>query len=134
MTNKFVLDDTTVFTINSQAIACATEVSFDESADVYFAQCGGASGTGVKEPVVGMKQVTGSLTVELSNNDTAKLGYIAPGVSGALLLQPQGATAGNISITATALTITGRQIRTSSNGFSTATANFVCDSFTIAAA
>ena len=134
MTNKFVLDDSSVFTIGSDAITCATEVSFDESADVYFAQCGGASGSGVKEPVVGTKQVTGTITAELTNADVTVANYLAPGDSGTLTFYPQGNVASNIKISATLLTVTGRQLRFGSNGLATITAPFVLDSFVIAAA
>ena len=130
---KFILDNTSVFSIGGNALTCITEVNFDENADVYFAQCGAASGS-VRQPIVGTAQVTGSITIELDADDVAELGYIDLGDSGALLFQPQGDVSGNLEISATTLTVTGRNLRFSSTGTATGTANFSLDSFAIAAA
>ena len=130
---KFILDNTSVFSIGGNALTCITEVNFDESADTYFSQCAAASGS-VRFPVIGTGQVTGSITIELDHNDTTELGYIDIGDSGALLFYPQGNTATYLKISATTMTITGRNMRYSSTGLAMGTANFALDSLTIAAA
>lgn len=131
--SKFVLDDSSEFTIGADSVDCFTEIEFDESADVYFSQCAVAQGA-PHEPVVGGKQVTGTLTAELKEDDVSKAGYLAVGASDTLTCYPRGNVSGNLKITSTAITITGRQIRLSSTGLATIVAPFVMKDITLAAA
>jgi hypothetical protein len=66
-------------------------------------------------------------------DDVAELAYVAPLVTGALVLRPAGITAGNISIASSAFKITGRSLSLSSTGLTTYTCNFVMDNITVAA-
>jgi hypothetical protein len=82
--------------------------------------------------VLGAKVVTGSFSGEVEMDDVAELAYVAPLVTGALVLKPAGITAGNISIASSAFKITGRSLSLSSTGLTTYTCNFVMDNITIA--
>lgn len=131
--SKFILDDSSTITIGGDAITCFTEIEFDESADTFFAQCAGASGA-PKEPVVGMSQITGTITAELKDDDVTMAGYLAVGASGALVCYPRGNVLTYLKIASTALTISGRQIRLSSGGLATISAPFVMKDLTLSAA
>lgn len=132
MAADFILDEKSTFSVNGNAITCMTEISFDETADVYFGSCGVAAGAG-RAPIVGTKRVTGTVTFEPSKTDTTLIGYVDIGVSGALLCYPQGNTSTYQKISATTMYITGRQIRISSSGVPTVVANFAADGLTVAA-
>lgn len=129
----FILDNTSTFTIASNSITCMTGFSFDESADVYYSNCAAAAGA-AQTPIVGTKRVTGSITFEPSKTDTALMGYVDIGATGALVAYPKGNTSTYLKISAAALTISGRQQTYSSTGVPTVVANFVCDGLTVAAA
>ena len=127
---KFRLSSASVFTIGGNAVPCPTAVSTDESIDTYISECAGQT---VKAHVLGSKVVTGSFSGEVEVDDITELGYIAPAVTGALVLRPAGNTAGNIAITSSAFKITGRSLAFSSTGLTTYTCSFVMDNITIAA-
>jgi hypothetical protein len=129
--SKFVLNSNSVLSIGANAITCVTTVTTDESVDDIIAECFGADG--YKEHVLAGTNVTGSFTFEAEADDVDILGYIAPKTAGALILQPNGATAGDIKITSTNLQITQRSFTVSRGGLATGTASFVCDDLTIAA-
>lgn len=129
----FILDNTSTFTIGANAITCMTGFSFDESADVYYSNCAAASAS-AQTPIVGKKRVTGSITFEPDKDDVTVVNYVEVGDSGALIAYPQGNTSTYLKISATTLTISGRQMTYSSTGVPTVVANFVCDGLTVAAA
>jgi hypothetical protein len=127
---KFRLSSASVFTIGGNAVPCPTSISTDESMDDYISECAGLT---VKTHVLGAKVVTGSFSGEVEMDDVAELAYVAPLVTGALVLRPAGITAGNISIASSAFKITGRSLSLSSTGLTTYTCNFVMDNITVAA-
>lgn len=128
---KFRIGSTAVFTIATQAVPCPTSFVLDESMDDYISDC---ATNAVKQHVLGAKNVTGSFSGEVEDNGVVALGYVAPGVSGALNFQPAGTTTGFITITSTKIQITGRSFNTSATGLTTFTCQFVLDDITIAAA
>jgi hypothetical protein len=125
---KFRLTSATVFTIAAQAVPCPTSISLDETMDDYISDC---AANAVKEHVLGAKAVSGSFSGETEHNGATALGYVAPGVTGALILQPAGNTAGNITITSSAFKITSRSLGMSATGLTTYTCNFVMDNITV---
>jgi hypothetical protein len=110
-----------------------TEISFDETADVYFGSCGAAAGS-ARVPIVGSKRVTGTVTFEPSKTDVTLVNLVEVGDTGALTCYPAGNTLTHLKISAAAIHITGRQMRISSSGVPTVVANFATDGLTIAAA
>jgi len=133
MAANFILDNTSTLAIGAGSITCMTEISFDETADVYFGSCGAASGS-ARAPIVGSKRVTGTVTFEPSKTDVTLVNLVEVGDTGALVAYPQGNTLTYLKISAAALYITGRQMRLSSSGVPTVVANFACDGLTVAAA
>ena len=103
----FRLSSDSVLTLDANAITCVTEISFPEAADVYWSDCDDASGN--LAHLAGGVKGEGRFTAELQNDDITQLGYVAPLVTGALVCQPNGTTAGDIKITATKFTILSRE-------------------------
>jgi hypothetical protein len=126
---KFRLSSASIFTIGGNAVPCPTSVSFDESVDDYISECAAQT---VKAHVLGAMSVSGSFSGEVEADDVTELGYIAPSVTGALILEPAGNTVGNIVVSSSAFKITGRSLAFSSTGLSTYTCTFVMDNITIA--
>ena len=127
---KFRLTSATVFTIAAQTVPCPTSISMDETMDDYISDC---AANAVKEHVLGAKAVSGSFSGEVENDGVAGLGYVAPGVTGALVLQPAGNTATYITITSSAFKIISRSMGMSATGLTTYTCNFVMDNVTVGA-
>lgn len=125
---KFRLGTTAVFTIAAQTVPCPTTISTDETMDVFISEC---AANAVKEHVLGAKVAGGSFSGEVDSAGAASLAFIAPGVTGALVLQPAGNTAGNLTITSSAFKVTSRSLGMSSTGLTTYTCNFVMDNITI---
>ena len=128
---KFRLNNASVLSINSQTITCVTEVNLDEAVDVYISEC--EDGASFKSQVLGGMTINGSLTYEVETTGAAVMAYLAPLVTGAFLLQPNGAVTDDIQITALACTITGRSVATSRTGLVTATATFFLNDITVEA-
>lgn len=125
---KFRLGSTAVFTIGGNAVPCPTSIALDESLDVFISDC---AANATKEHVLGAKVVSGSFAGEIENNGAVAFAYVAPGVTGALVLQPAGNTAGNITITSSAFKVTSRSLSMSSTGLTTYSCNFVMDNVTV---
>ena len=80
--------------------------------------------------ILGQRTVGGSFSGEVESDADTELAYVAKGVSGALLLQPNGTTGGDLKFTATRLLITSRDVAMTSTGLTTYTCNFVLDDLT----
>jgi hypothetical protein len=127
---KFRLNSATVFTIATNAVPCPTAFNVDRNMDVYISEC--ATGT-VKEHVLGDIVVSGSFSGEIAADGVTALTYIAPKVSGALVLQPMGATGGTVQILSSDFKITSRSLAATTTGLTTYTCNFVMNQITISA-
>lgn len=118
------------FSLNGNDLTCLQTVSTSEALDVLVIECAGATS---KEKVMGLSDITCTLTIALETNDVTMLGYIAPNASGAVVWNMNGATTGDISITSTNATVSDRTISNPVNGFATAAVTIQFDDITIGA-
>lgn len=126
---KFRLSKDSVLTINSQTIICVTDVTLDQAVDTFISECEDTNS--FKAQILGGMTIGGTLTYEVEAVSATMLGYLAPKVAGAFLLQPADDTAGNIQITALDCRITGRSLATSRTGLVTGTGTFVLNDITV---
>ena len=124
---KFRLNSTTVFTFDGNAVPCPTGITFNEVNENYLSECPSQT---IKANVAGIGNLTGSISGEVDAAGATTMGYIAVGTAGALVLQPTGATSGELSISSTNMQITSLNETLSSTGLTTYTANFVLDDLT----
>ena len=118
------------FSLGANALTCIQTVSTSESLDVLVIECAGA---GAKEKIMGLADVTCTLTIALETDDVTMLGYIDPDTSGAVIWNLNGATSGDITITSTNATVSDRSISNPVNGFATAAVTIQFDDITIGA-
>ena len=124
---KFRLNSNSVFTIATNTVPCPTSITLNDAADDYVSNCAGLTN---KAHILGQRTVGGSFSGEVESDADTELAYVAKGVSGALLLQPNGTTGGDLKFTATRLLITGRDVAMTSTGLTTYTCSFVLDDLT----
>ena len=125
---KFRLNPNSVFTIATNAVPCPTSITINDVADEYASMCAGLTN---RAHILGSRTITGSFSGEVESDADAELAYVAKGVSGALLLQPNGTTATHIKWTATTMLITGRDVSLSSTGLTTYTCTFALNDLTL---
>ncbi len=124
------MGDAMTLTIGGTAITCLQSVNTSESIDTAVVAC--SAGT-FKEPLTGQREASMTVVTALETDDVTQLGLYDPGDSGAIVFKPAGATAGDISISATTGRVSARTMPLSVNGFGTASFTILLDSFTIAA-
>lgn len=127
---RFALNSNSVFTLDSNSIPCLTSADTNETIDAFLTMC---AGDAYKSTVTGKKQATITLNFEINNNDVTFLNDFAVGASGAMLFQPNGTTAGDISYSSTNATVVDRSESYTTSGFGTGTVTINLDNLTIAA-
>lgn len=108
-----------------------TSADFSQALNAIMSEC---VGNAFQATVAGLKTATVTISFELDGNDTTELGYVALGTNGALVLQPNGTTVGDIKISSTSATVVdGPNMSGSASSLWTATVTLNLDDVTIAA-
>lgn len=127
---KFVLNPNTVLTLGGNALSCYISADVSESIDTFLSQCAGQT---YKTTVTGLQEATMTINGEIETDDVTAINNFAPGTAGALAFQPNGTTAGDISISSTNATVVSRDIAFSSTSLSAITVTLNLDDLTVAA-